>query len=49
MRLETLSGVKGLYPASRATRFTGGGDFLEMCENTVKQVLCTWKNMMIYK
>ncbi len=26
MRLETLSGVKGLYPASPTTRFTGGGD-----------------------
>ena len=27
MRLETLPGAKGLYPASRATPFRGGGDY----------------------
>lgn len=41
MRLETLSGVKGLYPASRATRFTGGGDFIEtfcLLKNALERV-----------
>lgn len=40
---KKMSGVKGLYPASRATRFTGGGDFVpDACafESFMPFVLC---------